>query len=83
MECEICFEKFDKQKRKPMTILPCTHTFCLECMEKLQYQTYNCPKCKKQIVKAVSLFFVLKILSLHLFCKFLCINWTRFHALLY
>ncbi len=66
MECEICFEKFDKQIHKPMTIISCTHFFCLECMQKLQYQTNKCPKCKRSISKVIPCYALHNLLDLNL-----------------
>ena len=43
-ECAVCFEEFQTPK-----ILPCNHTFCLKCLEKLELQKrITCPKCSKK-----------------------------------
>jgi hypothetical protein len=34
MDCPICFNSYDFDKRKPTIILNCSHTLCLECAEK-------------------------------------------------
>ena len=39
--CKICFEDFYHEKRKPYCVHPCAHTFCLECLNKLD--TKSCP----------------------------------------
>ena len=36
LECQICSEPFDEQGRKPK-ILPCHHTFCLQCMKQMSF----------------------------------------------
>ena len=43
-ECAVCFEEYDTPK-----LLPCTHTFCLKCLEKLeQNKRIICPTCNKR-----------------------------------
>ncbi|XP_041353308.1 E3 ubiquitin-protein ligase TRIM56-like [Gigantopelta aegis] len=47
--CEICLDEFDDGVRTPRT-LPCLHTFCCECLEKMwgaAAQGVKCPKCRK------------------------------------
>lgn len=66
MDCEICLEKYDKIERKPMTIIPCGHTYCLECLSKLKRQIYKCPKCKQPISSKKPSYAVLSILDLNL-----------------
>ena len=50
MECKICFEKFDECERKPFTLIPCGHTFCIFCIENLKHMKNDCPLCRKQIL---------------------------------
>ena len=38
MDCKICFEKFSKIERQPNVLIPCGHTVCLECLNKLKIQ---------------------------------------------
>lgn len=48
-ECDICCEKFDKDKHKRINCLKCDLKICRTCVEKIlleQNITYNCPKCK-------------------------------------
>ncbi len=45
MQCGICFENFDHSKRKPFAMIPCTHTLCIECINKLNEKI--CPICNK------------------------------------
>lgn len=66
MDCEVCYEKFDKNEHKPMTILPCTHTFCLKCLKRLKQQAYKCPKCTKMISKTLPCYALLNLLDLNL-----------------
>ncbi|XP_041353030.1 E3 SUMO-protein ligase RanBP2-like [Gigantopelta aegis] len=47
--CEICLDNFDDGVRTPRT-LPCLHTFCCDCLEKMwgaAAQGVKCPKCRK------------------------------------
>lgn len=40
--CLICLERFQKPK-----VLPCGHTFCLKCIQKMVETSFNqCPKCE-------------------------------------
>jgi WD40 repeat protein len=66
MDCEICLEKYDKQVRIPMTIIPCGHTYCSDCLSKLKRQINKCPKCKQQITSKKPSYAVLSILDLNL-----------------
>jgi tetratricopeptide (TPR) repeat protein len=48
--CEICFETFNKEEHKPMSLIPCAHTYCFECIEQLKEKAeYNCPSCRISI----------------------------------
>lgn len=47
MNCEICLEKFNFVLNKPYSLYPCGHTFCAECLAKLNGR--NCSKCRKII----------------------------------
>ena len=38
LECQICSEPFDENDRKPK-ILPCHHTFCLQCMRQMVFRS--------------------------------------------
>ncbi|XP_076072109.1 uncharacterized protein LOC143043816 [Mytilus galloprovincialis] len=46
LECSICTEVFDEDGRKPR-LLPCHHSFCSECLERLgrRKDTLICPSC--------------------------------------
>lgn len=43
MNCEICEMKFDHSDHKPFCIIPCTHTYCIYCLNRLIRK--KCPKC--------------------------------------
>jgi hypothetical protein len=55
MNCDICFEKYNANERRPITILPCTHSLCQECLCKIQKLKFPCPKCKKNITNIIDL----------------------------
>ena len=47
--CEICEEEFDMSSRSPR-ILPCSHSFCCECLERIwggSTSGVQCPKCRR------------------------------------
>lgn len=46
LECAICLESWLK---KDARILPCDHTFCYDCLERLvTEQSITCPQCRKR-----------------------------------
>ncbi len=47
--CKVCFEKFDRLKRKPHVLLNCTHTLCIECIDSLSEK--KCPLCNASIMR--------------------------------
>ncbi|XP_068105964.1 RING finger protein 223-like [Hyperolius riggenbachi] len=49
-ECPICFGNYDNVFKTPL-LLPCKHTFCMECLSKLcvfqkEMETFCCPICR-------------------------------------
>lgn len=48
MECDVCLEKFDSKDNQPYAIVPCMHTYCLQCLLKLK-PGQSCPACSKAI----------------------------------
>lgn len=46
LQCSICMDGYKNPR-----MLPCIHSFCLQCLEKrksgLQNQSFTCPKCRK------------------------------------
>ncbi|CAJ0968518.1 unnamed protein product [Ranitomeya imitator] len=49
-ECPICFATYDNVFKTPL-LLPCSHTFCMECLSKLcifqkELETFCCPMCR-------------------------------------
>ncbi len=64
MECEICFEQYDRERRCPTTILPCTHVYCHECLTKMKRSfAFKCPKCEVTITKEVPNYSLINILD--------------------
>jgi hypothetical protein len=47
MDCDICFDKFDKSIKKPIALLPCLHTICFFCLNHLEIKI--CPSCNSPI----------------------------------
>ena len=48
--CKICFENYS-HNRKPMIIMLCCHSICLNCLNELKKQShFICPLCREQIV---------------------------------
>lgn len=45
-KCEICMEDFDSLNRKPNSLVPCGHTFCIVCLEHIGNNT--CPTCRSE-----------------------------------
>lgn len=64
MNCDICFEFYNKDERRPMTILPCTHTFCYQCLNELKKLKYKCPKCKKHITNEIPCYALLNLMDM-------------------
>lgn len=46
LECTICLEQLDKDKRVPK-VMPCGHTVCLQCMQRLSDKNC-CPTCRQK-----------------------------------
>jgi tetratricopeptide (TPR) repeat protein len=63
--CEICMESFNKEEHKPMTLMPCAHTYCFECIEQLKEKVeYNCPTCRVSISDAKPNYALINMLNL-------------------
>ena len=45
MECQICAEMFNQDRRKPVTLLPCGHSLCQSCL--IHWNRYRCPFCRQ------------------------------------
>jgi hypothetical protein len=66
MDCNICFEKFDRQLRKPINI-NCGHTFCAHCLNNLKARNnHSCPSCRQEIKNEQPNYTVLDLLDLNL-----------------
>lgn len=51
MNCKNCSHTYNISARKPITMMPCGHTFCLSCLTDLKSQiVYLCPACKELII---------------------------------
>lgn len=43
--CTICYENYNQLTLKPVSLVPCGHSVCSKCVEKLEKKT--CPTCKE------------------------------------
>jgi len=61
IECNICMESFLAEANKPKSpvSLPCGHSICLECRDKLFKHKKNCPTCQAKISPKVVFNFAL------------------------
>jgi hypothetical protein len=55
VSCSVCFDMYDRVNQlKNPKILPCQHTYCLECIKNLmtvspQQNKFCCPQCKYKV----------------------------------
>ncbi|XP_069468259.1 RING finger protein 223-like [Ambystoma mexicanum] len=52
-ECPVCFSAYDNAFKAPL-ILPCAHTFCLECLSRIcifkkESEVFPCPLCRAPV----------------------------------
>ncbi|KAM4664523.1 uncharacterized protein O3C94_012598 [Discoglossus pictus] len=52
-ECPVCFSTYDNIFRTPL-LLPCSHTFCMECLSKIcvfqkELEAFCCPMCRAAV----------------------------------
>jgi hypothetical protein len=47
--CQICFNSYDEQIRKPFSIFNCGHTFCIISLYRINLVSHWCPQCKNKI----------------------------------
>ncbi|XP_051788288.1 RING finger protein 223-like [Erpetoichthys calabaricus] len=53
-ECSVCLSPYDNAFKVPLKLLPCAHTFCLECLAQLclfmkPMQLLPCPLCRAPV----------------------------------
>ena len=47
MDCEICFESFNRSEKLPKVLKNCGHTFCESCVGQMIKDSYLCcPHCR-------------------------------------
>ena len=63
MKCDICFECFNTNFRKPMTVMQFGHTFCLKCLDNLKNYEYKCPKDREPITNQKPNYALLDLLN--------------------
>ena len=50
LECSLCYERYDDNKRCPRILSNCGHTFCTHCLEQLLKDgTITCPQDRKDV----------------------------------
>ncbi len=55
VSCPVCYDVFDSVKENKLPkILPCQHTYCVECVKNLVHcssseRCFNCPQCKFKV----------------------------------
>ena len=63
LNCDICCEGYNINDRKPMTVIPCGHTFCLNCLEELKKCEYMCPNDRERITNEKPNYALLNLLN--------------------
>ena len=56
--CQICLNAYDDNIRKPYSIYPCGHSYCLACVEQIDE---TCPECRGHITQTVPNWELLRI----------------------
>lgn len=52
-ECELCIDGFNQYDRRPITQVPCGHTICLKCLNKLEINRSQCPFCRVEVEQKI------------------------------
>jgi hypothetical protein len=55
-DCVVCYREFDGDECRPVA-LNCGHILCEECCLKQEERTATCPKCRREFVSFLPLFF--------------------------
>jgi hypothetical protein len=64
MNCKICYEDYNISINKPMIVVPCCHTFCLNCLNRIKLQIEDlCPICRNQITLDKPNYAILELLN--------------------
>jgi hypothetical protein len=61
MSCPICFERYNTNDRKPLTLQPCGHTLCQVC--KLKLRSTECPTCRTQFTSETPNFALMEVME--------------------
>ena len=59
MNCKICSKHYSDVELKPFTLIPCGHTYCVKCLEKLK----TCPECDVNITGKLLNHAILEIIN--------------------
>lgn len=61
LKCEICTFQYDSKDRRPCVLVPCGHTLCKNCLDKIDNQ--KCPNDRQRIEKYVVNWELIKLVS--------------------
>ena len=63
--CPICYEEYKRPNRKPITLFPCGHAICENCLHEYERSTSNrkCCICNKQYSKTAVNFSLLQVID--------------------
>lgn len=61
LSCVVCYRPYDQNDIKPVCLVPCGHTLCLNCTLKLD--RHSCPYCMSKFDKFVTNWELIKINS--------------------
>ena len=59
--CSICTNDYDENESRPFSIIPCSHTYCKHCLDKMGRDF--CPGCRSTITEIVENRVVLEMLA--------------------
>lgn len=67
MNCEVCSEIYNDTNHKPYTLIPCGHTYCLDCIERLKSLSeqahFKCNHCNEPVEDYKPSYAIMKILD--------------------
>lgn len=66
MNCDICYDDYNSNEKKPFTLVPCGHTFCIKCINSLMSREASCPNCRKKISEKIPNYGLVGLLELNL-----------------
>ena len=61
MNCKVCKNFFDNSEMRPALLVPCGHTYCYTCLDKLNHS--KCPGCHQTIQQRRTNLFILELIE--------------------